>query len=137
VGRLDLAKDPWLLVAAVSLLGSQPATYIRRFLQAADASVLSSSYEGMPFSVLEALASGIPVASTDVGEVRLMITDGCNGRISVDRSPAGLAAAIEDVLSNADAMRGNCVRSVEPFQPPNVLSRLHRNYREQAQGIGL
>jgi glycosyltransferase involved in cell wall biosynthesis len=168
VGRLALAKDPLLLLAAfstllkrrptshlfiigdgplkpeindacasltlaksVSLLGSRPAVYIRRFLQAADAFVLSSSYEGMPIALLEALASGTPVVSTDVGEVRFMVTNGCNGRISTDRSPSGLAVAIEDVLSNAEALRDNCVQSVEAFVPQNVLGRLHSNYCEQ------
>ena len=169
VGRLDHAKDPLLLLAAlselrhhrpsthlfvvgdgilksamheacaslklaasVSFLGSRPAVDIRRFLQAADAFVLSSAYEGMPFAILEALAAGTPVASTDVGEVRLMVKDGCNGRISADRSPSGLAAAIDYVLSNADSMRGRgCARSVRQFSPQNVLNRLYENHREQ------
>ena len=169
VGRLDHAKDPLLLLAAldelryrrpaahlfiigdgllksamnearasfnltesVSFLGSQPKANIRRFLQAADAFVLSSAYEGMPFSVLEALATGTPVASTDVGEVRLMVKDGYNGRISADRSPSRLAAAIEDVLCNADSMRGgSCVQSAELFLPQNTLNRLYQNHREQ------
>jgi glycosyltransferase involved in cell wall biosynthesis len=118
---------------SVSILGSQGAVYVRRFLQAADVFVLSSSYEGMPFVVLEALATGTPVASADVGEVRLMVKDGCNGRISDDRSPSSLAAAIEYVLCNANAIRGgNCVRSVEAFSPSNILSRLYQNYGEQA-----
>ena len=105
---------------------------IRRYLQAADAFVLSSAYEGMPFAILEALAAGTPVASTDVGEVRLMVKDGCNGRISADRSPSGLAAAIDHVLGNAGSMRGlGCVRSVRQFSPQNVLNRLYENHREQ------
>jgi glycosyltransferase involved in cell wall biosynthesis len=48
---------------------AEPAPLYRSF----DVFALTSDTEQMPFSVLEAMAAGLPVASTDVGDVRLML----------------------------------------------------------------
>jgi glycosyltransferase involved in cell wall biosynthesis len=52
---------------------------ISRFNQGLDIMCLTSKNEGTPVSVIEALASGIPVISTDVGGVRDILTDGKSG----------------------------------------------------------
>lgn len=52
---------------------------ISRFNQGMDIMCLTSKNEGTPVSVIEALASGIPVISTDVGGVRDILTDGKSG----------------------------------------------------------
>lgn len=54
---------------------------IPAFLQASDAVVLSSKYEGLPNAVLEGLAAGKPVVSTDVGGVRELLEDGVSGAL--------------------------------------------------------
>ena len=43
---------------------------------------------GMPIAVLEALASGLPVASTPVGEVPSLIQNGINGQLTTAVSAA-------------------------------------------------
>ena len=48
-------------------------------MAAADATVLSSAWEGLPLVVIESLAVGTPVVSTDVGSVRDIIQDGQSG----------------------------------------------------------
>jgi glycosyltransferase involved in cell wall biosynthesis len=57
-----------------------------RLYAAFDMLVMTSSIEGMPLVMLEALACGTPVASTRVGDVDRIIRDGANGFLaSVDR----------------------------------------------------
>lgn len=116
----------------VSLLGVQRATGIADVLRACDLFVLSSAYEGMSIAVLEALASGLPVVSTEVGEVRLVVDSGVNGQVSRDRSPAGFADAICQALDQLEAMRGPpCEAAAAPYHPEKVLEGIYENHRMQ------
>ena len=65
-------------LAGNAALASYSSSDIAKALRAADLFVMSSAYEGMPIAVLEALATGVPVVSTDVGELRLVVRDGVN-----------------------------------------------------------
>lgn len=69
--------------------GSMP-----KFYAACDIVVLTSKIEGAPLSVLEALAMGCPVAVTDAGDLRRIITDGVNGFIASVDSPADLTSHV-------------------------------------------
>jgi glycosyltransferase involved in cell wall biosynthesis len=59
-----------------------------------DIFALSSDTEQMPLSVLEAMAAGLPVAATDVGDVRAMLAP-ANAAHVVPGDPAALAAALQ------------------------------------------
>ena len=75
-------------------LGSLPREGVLRLFRAADASVLSSSWENFPHTIVEALAVGTPVVSTAVGGVPEVVSDGENGLLVPPGDPAALAAAI-------------------------------------------
>jgi len=120
------------LTAQVHFLGVRPPLEIAEILRAADLYVLSSAYEGMPIAMLEALATGLPVVCTDVGEVRLVVHDGINGQISAARDPGSFADAILKVLSRAETMRGPaCEQAVRQYRPELVLENVYANHRLQ------
>ena len=75
-------------------LGSVPRDGVLRLFRAADASLLSSSWENLPHTVLEALAVGSPVIATAVGGVPEVVRDGENGLLVPARDPQALAEAI-------------------------------------------
>jgi glycosyltransferase involved in cell wall biosynthesis len=75
-------------------LGSLSREGVLRLFRAADASVLSSSWENFPHTVVEALAVGTPVVATSVGGVPEVVSDGENGLLVPPGDPAALAAAI-------------------------------------------
>ena len=62
-----------------------------------DVFALSSDTEQMPFSVLEAMATGLPVAATDVGDVRAMLAEANLPHISA-LGDAALASALRPLL---------------------------------------
>lgn len=68
--------------------------------------------EGLPMSILEALAVGVPSVATDVAGVREQLDDGRTGRIVTPSDPGALVRAIAEVLDDA-AMRER-VRTLGP-----------------------
>jgi len=120
------------LTGQVHFLGVRPPLEIAEILRAADLYVLCSAYEGMPIAMLEALATGLPVVCTDVGEVRLVVHDGINGQISAARDPRSFADTILKVLSRAETMRGPaCEQAVSQYRPELVLENVYANHRLQ------
>ena len=121
------------LESSIVLCGVKGAPDISRYLQSADMFVLSSAYEGMPMCVLEALGSALPVVTTDVGEVSLVVKSGTNGEVISEHESSVLASAISRCRKNIDAYRGEpCLTAVENYAPQKVLEPIYANYRHLA-----
>lgn len=75
---------------------------VPELLAAADIFVLASEFEGLPLSVLEAMAAGLPVVGTDVCGTSEVIVDGETGRLVPPRNPAALSAALVEALTDRD-----------------------------------
>jgi len=76
----------------VSLIGERQD--VPALLAACDLFVLSSVSEGMPISILEAMAAGRATVATDVGGVRELVRDGETGLLVASGDAAGLGAAL-------------------------------------------
>lgn len=87
------ATGPEVLVGAVP--HDQMATYLRD----ADIFCLPSWFEAMPLSILEALACGLPVVATRVGQIPSIIDDSV-GRLVEPQEPTALADALEILLTD-------------------------------------
>lgn len=93
----EVTLHAWSLLPGVRWLG--PSDDMPRVYAQADAVVLPSYREGMPRSLLEAGAMGLPVIATDVPGCRNIVTDGVNGLLCEARSVLSLMAAIETLLA--------------------------------------
>ncbi len=98
-----------------------------------DVFALSSDTEQMPLSVLEAMAAGLPVAATDVGDVAAMLSE-ANRRFVVAADDAALAGALRALLENAALRRelgaANRARAERQYDQ----ERMFQSYAERFEG---
>jgi glycosyltransferase involved in cell wall biosynthesis len=78
---------------------------IPQLMNAADAYVMSSSWEGMPNVLLEASATGLPIVATDVGGNREIVLDGVTGFLVPPRNPEALARTMLRIMDLSDEER--------------------------------
>ena len=104
VSAIDEATlQQWAQRPGVRWLGpsdDMPAVYAQ-----ADAVVLPSYREGMPRSLLEAAAMGLPVVATNVPGCRHIVTHGVNGLLCEPRSADALYDALHQLLAMTPAQR--------------------------------
>lgn len=84
-----------------------------------DLFVLSSTSEGMPYSLLEAMAIGLPAVCTDVPGMVEALAGGHAGRIVPQRDPRALAAGISECI---------CEPDITEEKARIALSRVHSHY---------
>jgi glycosyltransferase involved in cell wall biosynthesis len=82
----------------VEFLGRRSRDEALAIVAGATAAVLSSDWENLPHSAVEALSLGVPVVATSVGGVPEVVRDGENGLLVRPGSPDELAAALSRVL---------------------------------------
>jgi glycosyltransferase involved in cell wall biosynthesis len=87
------------------VLGTRPPAEMPSGYAQADVFCLPSWWEAMPMSILEAMASGLPVVATDVGDVARLVEDGVTGHVVPPRCVEDLAAALERVLTDPERRR--------------------------------
>ena len=120
----------------VRFLGVQPRARVLELFRAADAALLSSSWENFPHTVVEALAVGTPVLATRVGGVAEIVHDGENGLLAPAGDQGALAAIIRRFFEDdalRDRLRSAAADSVRAFDRDAVFGRLERVLVEAAR----
>jgi glycosyltransferase involved in cell wall biosynthesis len=95
---LEKLRDSLSLSEWVSFLGIR--SDIHNILLSCDAFVLSSDYEGLPLSILEAMAAQLPVVATDVGGNSQVVKNKMSGYLVPSQNPDALAVAMAKVLQD-------------------------------------
>lgn len=128
-GALERWRDALGLGDRVRFLGPQPRSRVLELYRAADAALLSSSWENFPHGVVEALAVGTPVVSTAVGGVGEVVEDGVNGLLVPAGDPAALAAAVTRVATGPELrarLATAAAPSVAAYAPERLYARLEQ-----------
>ena len=106
-------------------------------LRAADVFVFPSRWEGNPLSVMEAMATGLPVIATAVGGVPELVEDGVSGILIPNEDRDALVAAMQRMVEQPDlrvqmGQAARC-RAVERFDIRQTVRAYEALYEEILQ----
>jgi len=126
-GSLETRAAGLGLTGRVRFLGPLSRVGVLELFRAADATMLSSSWENFPHAVVESLAVGTAVIATRVGGVPEVVTDGENGLLVPPRDPDALADAIRRFFEEpglGDRLAAAAAPSVSGYGRDEILARI-------------
>jgi glycosyltransferase involved in cell wall biosynthesis len=128
IGELGLKDN-------IRLLGILPQEKLACLCRLCDLFLLTSACEGMPRAVIEALASGVPVVSTNVGEIWRVVKDNYSGMLVSKNESSEIAQAVIKVLENKNRYSiSNCLDAVKDYRIGNVVGDIYQVLRDTASG---
>jgi len=144
--RIQYAIEDLGLSGCVTLRGAARREQVLSALQRADCFLLPSLTEGLSNAVLEAMACGLSVVTTNCGGMREAVTDGVDGLLVKPRDIAGMAAALVRLAKDSKlrrrlgeaarvkvAKRFALLRQTDEFlRLYDVVIRPDRDYRQAA-----
>jgi glycosyltransferase involved in cell wall biosynthesis len=117
----------------LSILPPRARQALARALAGADALLVTSAHETGPTVAFEALATGLPVASTRVGRVPALLGDGPAGRLAGEAAPRAVAEALASVLAEDEARRRSAaVEAAAPYRASVILEPFYDAHRRLA-----
>ncbi|MEA1932083.1 MAG: glycosyltransferase [Euryarchaeota archaeon] len=134
--ELEAAVRDRGLDAHVSIVGRVSPSRIHDYYAAADAYAQVSAYEGMPMTLLEAMASGLPLVGTEVPGIAEFI-DSETGLLVPPESPPELAdamAALRAVDHRTQLGRASLTRVAERYEIDRTVEAYHEIYEQVTAG---
>jgi glycosyltransferase involved in cell wall biosynthesis len=114
------------IAGSVRFLGMRPPEQVGEFIAAADAGLFASYTEGFSVAMVEQLACGRPIVSTNVSGAHDLIVEGKNGFILPDRSVESYARRMLDVLDLPGAEQFSRALAVQNYSMESLWDRLQR-----------
>lgn len=121
----------------VEFVGEIPRSGIVPYFQQADACILPSLWENLPYTCLESMACGTPVVASRCGGFPEIISEGADGLLFGSGDPAELAAKAAEIALHSDvAAMGKRARQAieERFGQRVVAERTVELYRKVING---
>ena len=117
------------VVDRVMCTGQVPKDEIPHWLHQGDIFLNTTRVDNTPISVLEAMACGLCIISTNVGGIPYMLEDEHDALLVPADDHAAMAKAVQRLLTEdglAERLSGNARRKVEQFDWSNILPRWER-----------
>jgi glycosyltransferase involved in cell wall biosynthesis len=110
----------------IRYLGKVQNEHLAEIYNLGDALVMLSEYEGMPTVVLESLSCGVPVVTTDVGDVSKAIKDGITGYIATKEN---FKEKVLKLLNESKNYKEDCLKMSKEYSWENVANKLYDSYK--------
>ena len=125
------------LESRIVLAGYRPDAF--RLMRAFDVYCLPSRFEGMPVSLLEAMALGVAPVATSVGGVPEMVTRGEDALLVPPDEPEALAEAVRSLLEDEErrsSMGKRAAETAERFGLESMVRRTEEVYLQALERVG-
>ncbi|HEX7197058.1 MAG TPA: glycosyltransferase family 4 protein, partial [Candidatus Limnocylindria bacterium] len=119
----------------VRIVGTLGRERLAEVMSASDALVISSEFETGPTVGYEALATGLPVVTTPVGQISRIVRSSGAGTVSEDHTARALAAAMEEALRLPATVRDLASAASTPYAAATVLGEVYGYERALAAGL--
>lgn len=121
----------------VIFYGPKSHEEIPEIMNCADLLALCSDFEEMPTVVIEALACGVPVVATDVGDVDKVVNNK-TGCLVKDTNPETIGDAILKVIRNGrDSYKDDCIAVAKSYSWENISRKIWKVYMEVFKDRGI
>lgn len=117
------------LTGNVSITGSVTREMIFTYLKAADVFVLNTAFESFSFQIIEAMHAGVPVISTNIGNIPEIVENGKNGILLSPDDVDGMVDAIHKLENNADIKNSivkNAMDRAKDFSIDKTVDSLYK-----------
>ena len=96
--------------------------------------LMASEKEGLPNVIAEAFSVGVPVVSTDAGDISRVLKSGYNGYLlPLDFTDEEYIDAIKNVLSDYEQLATNALESSSVFNAQNIANNLIDDIKKTSQ----
>lgn len=127
-----IAKDLGV-IDHIHLTGGVHKEEVPEYLSRGDIFINTTNFDNTPVSVIEAMACGLPIVTTNVGGIPWLVEDGVDGLLVPPDDPDAMAAAIECILKDlslASKLSHNARQKAESFDWSIVLPQWENVFSE-------
>jgi L-malate glycosyltransferase len=127
------------LQEAVTFAGRIENDHMAALYRSADMMVNASLVDNMPISILEALASGVPVVTTDAGGIPYLVEHGKTALLVPKQDPVAMSDAILQLLNNPDQagkLRDEGLKTIQNYTWPVIKDQLLSVYKQVLNNNG-
>ena len=132
IGKFDLQKN-------IEIIPGIPKSEIPGYLERADIFISTTNVDNTPVSVLEAMACGLCIISTNVGGIPYLLDDGKDALLVPPDNPGAMASAIRRILTEpglATHLSKNAREKVEQFDWSVILPKWEDLFYKQVSRMG-